>query len=431
MRARRRHPPRGPADNGLRLVTETHAARAVGEHRRLADARLAPRSRPRDAASRTSSSTCSSRAPTTRSAEDIAQAIDSIGGQLDAFTVEGIRQLLHQGARRAPAAGRRPAVATSCCSPPSRGRHRAREEGRSSRRSRWSRTRPTISCTRSSPQQFWAGHPLGRPILGDARDASRRSTATALRDYFAGHLRRAEPDRRGRRQPRARPRPRPGRARPSAGLAPRRPPAEETAPGDHAAEVIVRTKDLEQSHVCLGTAGLSAGARRPLRGLRAEHDARRLDELAAVPEHPREARPGLRGVQRPQRVPRRRRCSPSTPAAPTTPSARWSTSSWPKLRALQGTTRSRPSELQRAKDHLKGSLMLSLESTSSRMSHLARQEIYFDPAESLDETLARHRARDAPTTCSASPQRLCSATARSGLTVLGGGDAHVARGDTC
>jgi predicted Zn-dependent peptidase len=35
-------------------------------------------------------------------------------------------------------------------------------------------------------------------------------------------------------------------------------------------------------------------------------------------------------------------------------------------------------ELRRAKDHLKGSLMLSLESTSSRMSHLARQEIYFD-----------------------------------------------------
>src|SRR5205807_6389338 len=31
-------------------------------------------------------------------------------------------------------------------------------------------------------------------------------------------------------------------------------------------------------------------------------------------------------------------------------------------------------ELRRAKDHLKGSLMLSLESTSSRMSNLARQE---------------------------------------------------------
>jgi len=44
-------------------------------------------------------------------------------------------------------------------------------------------------------------------------------------------------------------------------------------------------------------------------------------------------------------------------------------------------------ELRRAKDHLKGSLMLSLESTSSRMSNLARQEIYFDRQFSLDETL--------------------------------------------
>src|SRR5205085_1276342 len=44
-------------------------------------------------------------------------------------------------------------------------------------------------------------------------------------------------------------------------------------------------------------------------------------------------------------------------------------------------------ELKRAKDHLKGSLMLSLENTSSRMSHIARQEIYFDRQFGLDETL--------------------------------------------
>jgi len=45
-------------------------------------------------------------------------------------------------------------------------------------------------------------------------------------------------------------------------------------------------------------------------------------------------------------------------------------------------------ELLRAKNHLKGSLMLSLESTSSRMSNLARQEIYFHRFSSLDEILA-------------------------------------------
>ena len=44
-------------------------------------------------------------------------------------------------------------------------------------------------------------------------------------------------------------------------------------------------------------------------------------------------------------------------------------------------------ELRRAKDHLKGSLMLNLESTSSRMSNMAREEIYFRHFVTLDETL--------------------------------------------
>ena len=46
-------------------------------------------------------------------------------------------------------------------------------------------------------------------------------------------------------------------------------------------------------------------------------------------------------------------------------------------------------ELQRAKDYLKGSMLLSLESTGSRMSNLARQEIYFGRYISLDETAAQ------------------------------------------
>jgi predicted Zn-dependent peptidase len=45
-------------------------------------------------------------------------------------------------------------------------------------------------------------------------------------------------------------------------------------------------------------------------------------------------------------------------------------------------------ELRRAKDHLKGSMMLSLESTSARMSNLARQAMYFNRFVSLDEMLA-------------------------------------------
>jgi predicted Zn-dependent peptidase len=44
-------------------------------------------------------------------------------------------------------------------------------------------------------------------------------------------------------------------------------------------------------------------------------------------------------------------------------------------------------ELRVAKEHLKGSLMLALESTTSRMSNLARQEIYYGRQVTLAETL--------------------------------------------
>jgi predicted Zn-dependent peptidase len=44
-------------------------------------------------------------------------------------------------------------------------------------------------------------------------------------------------------------------------------------------------------------------------------------------------------------------------------------------------------ELRRAKEHLKGSLMLSLESTNSRMTNLARQSIFFGRFFSLEEML--------------------------------------------
>jgi predicted Zn-dependent peptidase len=51
-----------------------------------------------------------------------------------------------------------------------------------------------------------------------------------------------------------------------------------------------------------------------------------------------------------------------------------------------------PDELRRAKDQLKGSLMLSLESSSARMSNLARQEMYFDRFMGLNEIIDRIEA---------------------------------------
>jgi len=61
-------------------------------------------------------------------------------------------------------------------------------------------------------------------------------------------------------------------------------------------------------------------------------------------------------------------------------------------------------ELRRAKDHLKGSLMLSLENTGSRMNHLARQEIYFGRQFGLDELIG-----DIEKVTAADVQRVASA----------------------
>src|ERR1700724_2936582 len=49
-------------------------------------------------------------------------------------------------------------------------------------------------------------------------------------------------------------------------------------------------------------------------------------------------------------------------------------------------------ELRRTKDQLKGSLMLSLESSTARMSNLARQEMYFEQFQDLDELIEKIEA---------------------------------------
>ena len=45
-------------------------------------------------------------------------------------------------------------------------------------------------------------------------------------------------------------------------------------------------------------------------------------------------------------------------------------------------------ELRRAKDHLKGAMLLSLESSGARMSNLARHHIYFNRFYSMDDLIA-------------------------------------------
>jgi predicted Zn-dependent peptidase len=232
-------------------------------------------------------------------------------------------------------------------------------------------------------QKFWAGHPLGKPILG-TRDSIEALTAQGLRDYFAatytagnlivaaaGNLEHA----RGRELVEAA---FGGVPRGGGGVT-------DTPPADHEL-VIVRNKDLEQSHICLGVGaypqqhkeryvalvlntvmGGSMSSRlfqnvREKRGLAysvgsglsAFRDAGLLSIYAGCAnERVGEVIDVIMG----------------------------------ELRQMVHTPISE-SELQRAKDNVRGGLLLGLESTWHRAAYLARQEIYFDRMYTIDETIA-------------------------------------------
>ena len=234
-------------------------------------------------------------------------------------------------------------------------------------------------------QHFWEGHPLGRPILGsqgDGRVVHRRLAARLLRR----RLRRAERDHLGGRQPRAR--------RACATWSSR---AFGVAPGVGRADsskrrprvvpqVITRTKELEQSHICLGTTSYPQS-----------HDDRYVSYIlntvlggsmsSRLFQNVREKRglayavfSGLSAYRDAGNITIYAGCANEAVGEVIELCVE-------ELRGMKQTPVP-DAELRRAKDHLKGSLMLSLENTASRMSHLARQEIYFDRHFGLDETLA-------------------------------------------
>ena len=74
-------------------------------------------------------------------------------------------------------------------------------------------------------------------------------------------------------------------------------------------------------------------------------------------------------------------------------------------------------ELQHAKDYLKGNLLLSLETTGSRMSNAARQEMYFGRNISLDEISRRVDEVTSPEVLEVA--RECFQTDRLAVTFLG------------
>jgi predicted Zn-dependent peptidase len=318
----------------------------------------------------------------TRTAEDIAQAIDSIGGQLDAFTakeyasyyIKVLDEHLPLAVELLSDIVMRPAFVEE-------------EVGREKKvileEIKMVEDTPDDLVHELFTQHFWDSHPLGRPILG-SKASVEAFTGRSLRDYFhgayaapnmivsaAGNLHHA-----GVRELVANA----FAALPTAGD-----PFSQEAPIVKPT-VVTRTKELEQSHICLGTNSYPQS-----------HDDRYVSYIlnsllggsmsSRLFQNVREKRglaysvfSGLSAYRDAGNITIYAGCAADNVEQVIDLC----------VEELRGLKRAPvpETELKRAKDHLKGSLMLSLENTASRMSHLARQEIYFDRHFGLDETLA-------------------------------------------
>jgi len=317
-----------------------------------------------------------------RSAEGIAQEVDSIGGQLDAFTSkEYAGYYMKVLDDHLPVAV--DLLADLVSHPTFEPADIEKEQKVVLEEIKMVEDTPDDLVHELFAEVFWPGHPLGRPILGLPSSVSALDQAT-LRRYFTdtyvaphlsvvavGNLEHA-------------------RVRDLVEQAledvPREGVSEATEPPVVAQSTLVRRKELEQSHVCLGMPALPQNhadryvsyALNTLLGgsmrSRLFQNVREKRGLAYA------VFSGLSAYQDTGALSIYAGCGNDSVEELIDVVVA-------ELRQLRdepvGDT-----ELRRAKDHLKGSLMLNLESTSSRMSHLARQEIYRDHTDTLDEMLA-------------------------------------------
>jgi predicted Zn-dependent peptidase len=316
-----------------------------------------------------------------RSAEDIAQAIDSIGGQLDAFTAkEYASYYIKVLDEHLPLA--LDILSDIVLNPAFNVEDVEREKKVIVEEIKMVEDTPDDLVHELFTQGFWENHPLGRPILG-TRETVESFSMDTLRQYFVntytpanlivsavGNLEHA--------------RVRDLVAEKFGALASSGHPDREEAP--HVVpKILIRNKELEQSHLCLGTSSYPQN-----------HDDRYSSYVlntmlggsmsSRLFQNVREKRGLAYAVFS--------SLSAYRDAGSFTVYAGCSNDAVGEVidlvvEELRGVKQAPVSEaeLRRAKDHLKGSLMLSLENTASRMSHIARQEIYFDRQFGLDETL--------------------------------------------
>jgi predicted Zn-dependent peptidase len=319
---------------------------------------------------------------TSRSAEDIAQAIDSIGGQLDAFTAkEYASYYIKVLDEHLPLAI--DILSDIVRNPAFHPEDIEREKKVVVEEIKMVEDTPDDLVHELFTQGFWENHPLGRPILG-TRETVESFDSAQLRSYFTnaytprnlilsavGNLEHA--------------RVRDLVQEKFGSLVQSGEPLNEEAPRV-VPKTIIRNKDLEQSHLCVGVDSYPQ-----------KHDDRYssyvLNTLlggsmsSRLFQNVREKRGLAYAVF--SGLSAYRDAGSFTVYAGCANEAVGQVIDLvvEELRAVKKTPVP-DAEIKRSKDHLKGSLMLSLESTSSRMSHLARQEIYFDRQFGLDETLS-------------------------------------------
>jgi predicted Zn-dependent peptidase len=316
----------------------------------------------------------------TRSAEDIACSVDAIGGHLDAFTtkesVAFTAKVLDEHLPRAL-----DVVSDLVLDPIFQDDDIVKEKGVVLEELKMDEDNPDYLLHEIFSKNFWKGHSLGRPIIG-SKDTINSFSRTQLREFFAetynpanlivtaaGHLDHDDFVRMIEER--------------FEGIKPR-PKAKPADPPTPTSLIVLRDKpSLEQVHVCLGVpTHPMADPRRYASFLlntilgggvssRLFLKIREREGLAyaVFSDFNLYADAGSLTVYAGTSLDTAHQVVEHVMA---------------EFRDLKDN-RVTADELRRAKDHLKGSLLLNLESSSSRMSNLARQEKYLGRFLTLDE----------------------------------------------
>ena len=331
---------------------------------------------------------------TSRSAQQIAREVDTIGGNLDAFTGKETVcfniKVLDENVT--PALD---VLADLVLHPTFTPEELAREQGVILEEIKMDEDNPDYLVHEVFTQNFWKGDPLGRPILGTAKTVSQLQPADRLRllrraVHSAQHglLRRRQSGARRASSPRWRSEFRsPGRQRRQC---PRR-----SCPRPTATPHITlkRKKSLEQVQLCLGVPApqVNDPSRYGVYLLNTMLGGGMSSRLFQTIREDRGLAYSIYSEMNPFRD-TGSLCVYAGTAVDKTEKVLQLTLQ--ELRRLKEETVS-DVELKRAKDQLKSNMVIGLESSGSRMANLARQQMYFGRFFGVDEMMQRDRSRDA------------------------------------